>query len=951
MPIARVFLGWDRPCLQQAAGWLRGRYPAGDDRRWDLSQVVVVTPGRRAGWRLIEILADAARGLFLPPRLMTQGELADFLCEDATRGVRIAGALEAQLARLQSLRQSPREALGRVLPHPPDDDDLSGWMALAADFQHRRAELAAGNILVGEVVARLSNSGAGGGGGGFVDHDRWAALTALEQAYEVVLGEAGLADGDGMKLRAAREGDCGTEQDVVLLGMLDLSRLVKGMLEPVADRVTALVPAPEGEAALFDRFGCVVPAAWAGREIELDADRVRIVDQPRDQALAVMDAIASPGDGDGPHAADQITVGLGDEAMSPLIERTLELTGIPARAAVERLLVQSRPAMLLAAVGAYIESRRFDDFASLIRHPDVDAHLSQAVGEVGTREGVRHWLTLVDQYAGEHLQRELTDRWLGEDQTRVAMKRLHDAAWALLPEPVQADRAAALALHDWPGHVLALLDRVYGGATLQRFDEADAPLLRALEMLAEALREQAALAECDTLSPRVTFAQAIALLLSSIAGQRIAPEPEQPVVELVGWLELLHDDAAQVIVTGVNEGQIPASQSADMLLPDHVRGVLGLADNAARYARDAAILEVIGRSRAACTLIAGRRGPEGDPLTPSRLLLACDETQLPKRVLDFYGADEEASRLPPRLLMPPGAANRFAVPRPELPDEPLAKLRVTAFRDYLACPYRFYLQHIRRLETIDDAAVEMDGALFGIVAHEVLDRFAKSEQVDCDKPDTLAELLSHTLDDVCLARFGASPAAAVMLQIEQLRRRLGRFALWQAEQVRAGWRIEQRFAERNIRATLDVDGRPFTITGRVDRIDSHPQRGYRVLDYKTTDTAKSPEQVHQAGPRDDKRWVDLQLPLYTVLAGSLGVEGPMALGYVQLPKKLSDVGLSEAQWAATDISDAVETARWVVRQIRAGNFWPPAEDTPDFMEAFDDICMVGMPGAAAGGGA
>ena len=78
-----------------------------------------------------------------------------------------------------------------------------------------------------------------------------------------------------------------------------------------------------------------------------------------------------------------------------------------------------------------------------------------------------------------------------------------------------------------------------------------------------------------------------------------------------------------------------------------------------------------------------------------------------------------------------------------------------------------------------------------------------------------------------------------MIQIEQLRSRFRALARWQAQQSRDGWRVVRAGVEAKLAAALDVDGEPFTITGRIDRIDRHPEQGCRILDYKTADSAQS----------------------------------------------------------------------------------------------------------------
>ena len=118
-------------------------------------------------------------------------------------------------------------------------------------------------------------------------------------------------------------------------------------------------------------------------------------------------------------------------------------------------------------------------------------------------------------------------------------------------------------------------------------------------------------------------------------------------------------------------------------------------------------------------------------------------------------------------------------------------------------------------------------------------------------------------------QFGADPLAAVLVQIEQLRGRLAAFARWQAQWAAEGWRIQYvEVGEDRAKAALVVDGREMGLRGRIDRIDFHAAKDQWVIfDYKTSDAAKTPEQVHL----DAGQWVDLQLPLYRHLARCLGI--------------------------------------------------------------------------------
>ena len=70
----------------------------------------------------------------------------------------------------------------------------------------------------------------------------------------------------------------------------------------------------------------------------------------------------------------------------------------------------------------------------------------------------------------------------------------------------------------------------------------------------------------------------------------------------------------------------------------------------------------------------------------------------------------------PLVTEPEEAAPRlsgFIVPTPvNIPDAP-EEIPVTAFRDYLQCPYRYFLQRELRLRSVEDDVRELTATAFG----------------------------------------------------------------------------------------------------------------------------------------------------------------------------------------------------------------------------------------------
>lgn len=924
MTIHRKFLGWDRPCLHEAATWLWEQY--GDGWTWDLGSVAIVVPGRRSGRRLLEVLVDRApHGLLTPPRIITTGELPELLYEPDPP---VADLLTALLARAWSLRQADAQLLKTIVPEPPDCDDLDGYTALARDLADLDYRLATDDLPTDQVATRLQATA------DFSDHTRWQALSQLRRAYEQTLAQHGLQDQNTARFEAIRRGRFATDYDVVLLATVDLHGIARRMLEKIGDRVTALVHAPPSCADDFDPLGCLIVDRWFGQRVDLDRCTLHIVDRPRDQAdqvLRVIEQIANDR-----YGADQITVGLGDETAGPMFEQCLEQAGIPARLATGRPVVHSRPAQLLAALARYTHTQRWDDFAALLRHPDLEADLNRQLELAGDdRLMNRSWSTLLDRYATDHLPQGLGEQWLGDASTKSRLETARARVASLLGDAFDQRKP----LPQWSPVIAEGLALVYGPLGLERSAQDDADLIHALEAIAKALREQASLDADAVFTPGVTVSEAISLTLSRLSQQEIPAEGGMAAVELMGWLELQLDDAPMLIVTGFNEGYIPRSANADAFLPDHTRQVLGLEDNRRRYARDVMMLRAITHSRQHVTLIAGRRHHDEEPLAPSRLLLTGDEDRIAKTVGLFYKPDTENHRPQETFLVAgPGRESTFIIPPPHGPDKPITQLSVTAFRDYLACPYRFYLKHVLKLRALDDHAVEMDGRMFGDLAHEVLRRFGRSELAGSAGADAIRAYLSDQLDAIVRQRFGQNRLAAVSIQCEQLRHRFGLFARWQAQRVQAGWRIVPEHTEEKQRAIIDVDGEPFMISGRIDRIDVHPKHGYSILDYKTRDTAVAPEKTHRTGLRGNKTWIDLQLPLYRRLVQAIGIDGPVELGYIQLPK--DQPRLAPAVWGQAEIDSAYEEVERIIRAVRDGRFWPPT-DTPLVADEFSAVCLDG----------
>jgi hypothetical protein len=923
MSVKRIFLPWDRPALAEAVDYLVRHY--GSARELDLAGVVVVVPGSRAGRRLLELLVDLAERQHLPltpPTIVTVGRLPELLY---TAKRPFANDLVQQLTWSESLRRSPPEVLERLMAVPPTDGDLMAWLSLGEVLGRLHRELAADKLNFTDVAKECADASTAR------ECQRWQALAAVQRQYLDTLDALELWDLQTARLTAIQNKECQTDSQIVLVGTVDLNKTQRAMLDQLPpDQVTALIFSPPELADCFDEHGCLCPESWREMPIPLATDQIVVAENPTDQAAAVIRALA---DLKGKYCGEEITIGTPDREVVPFIEQYLEQSGVPSRYAAGRPIAQTAPYRLIDVVANFLESRRFSTLAAFVRHPSVEKWLDAQTNIRGD------WLSELDGYYGEHLPYQLGSQWLGDGKGCANVKKICRAVDQLL-EPFTNPRA----LNAWSQPIADLLVAIFGQTPLDQNVEPDRTILAACRQLHDLLREQMEIPE--SLMPTVTGAEALRLVQRRVEGGAIAPVVRRGAVELLGWLELPLDDAPALIVTGFNEGKIPASLNADLFLPNQMRRALKIEDNDRRYARDAYALTLLIKSHAALKLIVGRRSAEGEPLTPSRLVFACDDQTIAQRVLRCFSSERQpANAAPlPGALRPGQLLSQFSPPLPK-PLKPITSMRVTEFKDYLGCPYRYYLKHQLKLAPLADGADELDGAAFGSLAHRALSEFGQSPAASSADLEEVIAYLNEGLDRALTEVYGKTPLPAIRVQAEQLRARLKAFARWQADWARQGWRIEYvETSPEEGKAALVVDGKPMLLRGRVDRIDLHEPSGKRMIfDYKFSDRALPPDRTH----RQKGRWVDLQLPLYRHLVVGLGIEGPIDLGYLVLPKDTSRVGHLLADWSETDLRDADHTAAEVVRAVREQRFWPPATTPPPFSEIYAAICHDDQFGALA----
>jgi ATP-dependent helicase/nuclease subunit B len=531
---------------------------------------------------------------------------------------------------------------------------------------------------------------------------------------------------------------------------------------------------------------------------------------------------------------------------------------------------------------------------------------------------------------------------------------------------------------------------------------------------------------------RPAFLRGLGTLAASESLPRSAPAAGR--VRVVPAEEARHLRCDYLFVLGMGENGFPRLAPPRSLLDDADRQRLrddGLPflDPAARLgAEQLLLLQLVARPRRGLVLSYAAVDERGQPLLPGtflRSICECFEAdaipvERQRMLIDGYVTQSPRSAAEARVQFAatrrgPGSDWR----RPGLPDELCEHLRwaegvaaarfrtgdylqydgwlvdagartvvrerfgadrvfsPTALEAFVACPFRFLLEHVLHLEELEEPGEEVEHTRRGAAYHRALSRLhQKLRLIDPEMPRaTLPEHIGADLRtelDLAVAEYAArapSPASKRLWELEgrRLHRSADRYrAHWEAfidpwRKARTYLAPELLEADFGLKAAatgaidvpplvLSVGGVEVRIGGRIDRVDVAELDdgvGFWVIDYKTgRSTSYSAAGLH--------RFEKLQLPLYALAVERVFFPRrkvrPLGLAYWLVtdtgPKPVLP-GRQSAAWLAdpnaweifrTQLESWVST---VVGRIRDGRFpLAPRSDTCTDTCPYGQVCRI-----------
>lgn len=912
MARSSLFLPWDRPLLPQLVEHL---LDSGPGHPIDLSSLLIIVPTQQASRRLRQALAIAAathHSGVLAPRILTP----DQLVASASRET-VASPSDVAAGWTALLQEIQLEAFEAVFPHVPETRDANWATSLAHQLASLQTQLGEYGFDFTDVARALAV--------GHVEADRWTALANLENAWKAFLHAKELISPNAAKIRAAEETPAPSGISRVLVaGVIDPLPIALRVLARWAD-ILPLEIISSGDPAVFDEWGRVREGAIEGRILPLGARATIHVARDLKAGAEMAASLAI----EYKEAPRTLAIAAIHSSAIPALEVALrarqleghDLSGVPLGTVGLGLLAT----LLLES----LRDPRPIFLAQLFRHP----HFSAFAIKQGWTTDEAELLRALDDVINQHLPSDV--------DSLIAFARDH------VSQRVSANAQAAFSLIDLEGAVRWVVEcgrqmrrrgvaqsirstlvAITGARAFDLSQEQDRERAEELEQVGEILDQ---FAEVEKRFPSLGAEAAALVLKNALQRAHRFPAAVDAGWDLQGWLELPYEDAPHLVLVGVNEGAIPETIRGDLFLPNSLRELLGLRGNAARARRDQILLEGYLRSRQSqgrVDLIVPRASDQGEPLQASRMLFACDDRELVARAKLLFG-----DLPPPRVTAPRRAAWKLA----PLPYTPPATFSPSKLKQYLLCPYRYYLRHILNMEAVETDKHELSATDFGNLCHFALERLGKDaamqEIVDVH---ILADYLVNALDEESAKMLGRVTSFALQVQLESARARLRAAATVEAAERAEGWRIVA--CEQPWSLTLDT----MVINGRIDRIDRNEANGmYRLIDYKTTDTGRPPEEAHWTRHRGTEahvlpesiftmegkpwRWLDLQLPLY-LLAMREKFGSAVAAGYFVLPKTKESTAIRLwTQLTPEHLLHAEATAQAIGAAIARGRFWPPAE--------------------------
>ena len=829
-----------RQVIRDLADELLSRHRTG--RLLDLSEYTLLLPGKRAGRRLLEVLAEfcaAEKILFLPPKTETDISFMRSLCREFA-GAKTASPFETADIWRKVLTENS-EALPDIITTMREEEESvpdNVLTSLGDSLSKLKKELFLNNIGLSDIIEK-----------GELPTDeetkRYETIEKLFSAYETKLDVYGLMD-ETRALKLILDSPGKEIKKIYLLGCRDNIPYLLKLFQRNDYEVKIILV---GESEWFDQTGLLrkdvkFPPTKAQR-----SPNTKILPTPLEEAEEIYLALKQETEEKTLHQCD-VTIASQDSGICSFL-RVFAKESLTFHEAGGKLWHETEPGLFCQSLAEFLRNPNAKACIEFLRLPCVER---AAIAEIKTfhnlEEVLPDFTRILTERLGEHPK-----SWMFEANPNQDPKLL----FAFLEEFVKPWRQK-LTKSQW-------LD-VWKN-TLAKLKTSQSPENQSSWQQTDALAETLAASRID--EEEIGGDVFLKRLESQAKKSHVTIQTESDAIDVTGWLEVVLDDSSVIFLCDINEGILPKVKNSDIFLPDKLRAKLGMSCGEDIIRRDRYYLRLLLDKDAKTYLFACRQSLDGTYRTLSRLL--CDESEDPidraKYVEEFYAkAQSGSANLYASLFLPRSKGDAFPASFIQTVRDSLSSISASKLNSFRECPFKFALQQIG-VQSPMRIFRELAPTVYGTLAHQIMQKFAEAKirkELPSDEEKTNV-FFAETIQALCRKIFGPSLPPLANFQIMQLREKLALFSKEHLSWEQAGWEIvmaEEKF-EKEIKGVK--------LTGKLDRLDRNTklQNAVCVIDYKTGASVKDEKEMQK----------DLQLPAYLkLLEGRFPPEIPRSYAFV-----------------------------------------------------------------------
>jgi len=881
-----------------------------------LKDCMVIVPTAHSGRQLRQALPRSAGRAILAPSVVTP----DILFRPQSDS-KAATKIEWWHAWSEVLRLSKAEQVDALFPQLDGiDRDFNWGIKAATRFTKLKEEITSVYQSFSDV-AELSD-----------EPDRWSQLAELDLEVISLLQQRNLLCPAEAKRFAAENWQVapGVEK-IIIAAVPDLPMLTQLSLSRCSVPVEILIQADEELSESFDSWGIPLSSHWVHSHIEIP--------EPAAKTILIKanghDAIHSLIEDSASHASDEIALAVTDSAFGSLTSDQFEKAGWPVFNPEGKPISKTGLWAFLKQLRLALSNpQNFLPIPSLLKSPEARTLLSTLKSPASAAKEI-------DGLTQRHLPQNLghaircSSEYLKEPLTELQ---------ALLEDAKSSKASRALE---------QIFDRIERSTDFP--SELIDPFLEAIQSIKHIEHQR----------QNLSTHHALDLVMQACESLKIQAERSGTVIDQLGWLELPYSSEPHLKLLGLHETCVPERPHDDGFLPESLRQKIRLYSREQLEARDAYLLHNMLASRqtsGSVKIYLCQTTPSGEERQASRLLMRCPNDELPARVQHCF--DEEISNS--ENLPAYSSGNwKLEIDKPiAWPEDKLLTVSPSRLRNFLHCPFRFYLQLIEGFDRKSFDSHELDPAQFGNVVHDVLEQYGLEPSLkDLSDSSDIQLAFITLLDELFDKKYGEQTTLPLSIQKESALQRLISFADQQAELRKEGWRIlhvELAIGTAEDEIKWDIFDTPVRM--RIDRIDVHEDTGrLRVIDYKTSKKVKTPVEEHfenirqsdaehhlygtplepaSSRSRSQRRWKNLQLPLYAeFVKDHFKLTELPEIGYVAFPAAAASTGLQ--LWSDYDDSlhqSALEWTENCLTAIRTGDF--PIRQLPSQDQSWDSFAAL-----------